>query len=269
MVAGPKVVILAGGWGTRLGQVAERVPKPMVRVGGQPLLWHVMKGYAHHGFRDFVLCLGVKGDVVRDYFANFDRYSRDWTIDLATGSKRWHPAEEGAAQTEDWRVTLAETGLNTLKGARIKRIERYLDSDVNFLTYGDGVSDIDVRALHDFHVSHGKLLTITGVRAPSRFGEILQEDGRIERFEEKPRSGHHFINGGFMVFNRGLLEYLTTDERCDFEFDVVQDLVREGEVMMYRHEGHWACVDHERDIHELEGMLERGEAFWKVWEHQA
>lgn len=255
-----KVVIFAGGWGTRLGQIAERVPKPMVSIGGEPILRHIMGLYARHGFKDFVVCLGVKGDVVRDYFEHFHTYARDFTINLGSGQKRFHTPYSAL----DWNVTLVETGLNTLKGARLKKVERFLDDDEHhFLTYGDGLADVDIPALLEFHKSHGKMLTVSGVRPPSRFGEIEERDGRVLSFSEKPVGTRHRINGGFMVFDRSLLGHLTTDDDCDFEYGVVGDLATRGEVMMYRHDGQWACVDHERDVHYLERLISEGRAFWR------
>jgi len=254
-----KVVIFAGGWGTRLGQIAERVPKPMVSVGGDPILKHIMGIYARHGFKDFVVCLGVRGDVIRDYFEHFPTYNRDFSINLASGQKSFHTPHPAL----DWNVTLVETGLNTLKGGRLKKVERFLDDEHHFLTYGDGLADIDVSALLEFHKSHGKLLTISGVHPPSRFGEIEDRLGRVMSFSEKPSGSGRCINGGFMVFHRSLLDYLTTQDDCDFEYGIVGDLARSGEVMLYRHEGQWACVDHERDVHYLEGLIAEGKAFWQ------
>lgn len=253
-----KVVIFAGGWGTRLGQIAEKVPKPMVPIGGVPILKHIMDIYARFGFRDFVVCLGVKGDVVRDYFEHFHTYNRDFSINLATGHKRFHSPHP----VTDWNVTLAETGLDTLKGARLKKIERYLDDDDHFLTYGDGLSDIDIPELLAFHKQHGRLLTVSGVHPPSRFGELEERGGRVHAFCEKPTGARHYINGGFMVFKRELLEHLTTDDDCDFEYGAVSDLAKAGEVMMYRHDGQWACVDHERDVQYLERLMADNRAFW-------
>ena len=255
-----KVVILAGGYGSRLGNHTQAVPKPMIRVGGKPLLWHIMKIYSHFGFSDFLVSLGYKADVVKEYFLNFERYNNDFTIDLATGSVAVHDRE----RSEPWKVTLVDTGLDTLKGARIKRMENYLD-EVNMLTYGDGVADVNLPALLAFHKSHGKVLTISGVRPPSRFGEMVEAGDRVARFEEKPQASCGRINGGYMVFNRGLLEELTTDVNCDLEHGAIDRLVSREEVMMYRHDGQWACVDHERDLMHLNRMWSSGEAFWKLW----
>ncbi|MAG55180.1 MAG: glucose-1-phosphate cytidylyltransferase [Planctomycetes bacterium] len=257
-----KVVIFAGGWGTRLGQIADRVPKPMVPIGGQSILRHIMNAYAWHGYKDFVLCLGVKGDAIRAYFENLPAYSRDFTIDLATGRKTLHGASEPVL---DWNVTLAGTGLNTLKGGRLKKVGRYLDSEHHFLTYGDGLADVDLQALLAFHKRHGKLLTITGVHPPSRYGEMEERRGRVTAFAEKASSSQ-WINGGYMVFRRGLLDWLTTDDGCDFENGVVSELAGHGEVAMYRHVGPWIGMDHEQDVHELERLLADGRAFWKPWE---
>lgn len=256
-----KVIILAGGYGTRLGSVTDLIPKPMIEIGGKPILWHIMKIYSHYGFREFVLCLGYKGNVIKDYFYNFNNYDCDFTIDIANNDVTFH-----GESREDWKVTLVDTGLNTLKGGRIKRIEKYLDDDVNMLTYGDGVANIDIPRLVEFHKDHGKLVTVSGVKPPSMFGEILEQDGRVIAFEEKPQTSQGLISGGFMVFNRTMLDYLTTDEDCDFEFGALERLTRDGQVMTYKHDGFWECADTVRDIDHLNKLWSGGNAFWKVWE---
>ncbi len=259
-----KVVILAGGYGSRLGNHTQTVPKPMIRVGGQPLLWHIMKIYSYFGFNDFLVALGYKADVVKEYFLNFDHYTNDVTVDLISGRARVHRR----GTPEPWQVTLADTGLETLKGARLKRIAHHLNVEVNMLTYGDGVADLDIPALLAFHRAHGKTLTISGVHPPSRFGEMLEQEHRVLSFEEKPQASCGRINGGYMVFNRALLDELTTSPDCDLERGAIERLVGRGEVMMYRHDGQWACVDHERDLNHLNRLWERGEAFWKLWQDE-
>ena len=256
-----KVIILAGGWGTRLGQQTEDIPKPMVTIGNKPILWHIMKIYSHYGFNDFVICLGVKADVIKNYYYNYESINSDFTVDLSTGDIEY----QNQHNERNWKVTLVDTGLNTLKGARIKRIEKYLDSDINMVTYGDGVADINIQELLDYHKYRGKTLTITGVHPPARFGELVEKDGQVTSFEEKPQASVGLINGGFMVFNKNLLNYLTTDENCDFEFGPLRKLTQDGEVMVFKHDGSWECMDHERDVVHLNKLWYEKKAFWKVW----
>jgi len=256
-----KVIILAGGWGTRLGQLSESVPKPMVTIGNKPVIWHIMKIYSHYGYNDFIIALGVKGHVIKDYFYNFELRNNDFTVDLSSSEIKFH----NKRNETDWKVTLVDTGLNTMKGARIKRLEKYLSDDINMITYGDGVSDVDIKKLVKFHNSHGKTITILGVHPPARFGEIQEKNDRVISFEEKPQTSVGLINGGFMVFNRNLLDLLTSDEDCDFEFNVLEKLAGQGEVMVYKHDGSWECMDHERDVHHLNQQWDKDKAFWKVW----
>lgn len=255
-----KVIILAGGYGSRLGTITNTLPKPMVRIGERPILWHIMRTYAHYGFKDFIISCGYRADVIKDYFLNFDTYNYDFTVELDNmrTTLHAHPAEQG------WRVTVADTGLNTLKGARIKRVERYLD-DITMLTYGDGVADIDLNALLRFHKRHGRMLTVTGVHPPSRFGELVVANGLATNFEEKAQTSSGLINGGYMVFNRAFLNLLSADENCDLETGIMRELTRRGEVMVYQHPGNWACVDHERDMVYLNRLWKEDKAFWEVW----
>jgi len=256
-----KIIILAGGWGTRLGRQSELIPKPMVSIGKRPMLWHIMKIYSSYGFNDFVLSLGVKAEIIRNFFIDYNINSQDISINLATGQVK----ESGTNMQENWNIDLIDTGLNTLKGARIKRVEKYLNSDINMLTYGDGVANIEIDKLLSFHKSHGKTLTITGVHPPARFGEIIEEDGLVKSFEEKPQTSSGLINGGFMVFNRNLLDNLSNDENCDFEFGTLDKLVDREEVMVYKHLGNWECMDNERDVEHLNKLWNSGNAFWKNW----
>jgi len=256
-----KTIILAGGWGSRLGRLADFIPKPMVKIGNKPILWHIMKIYSHYGYNEFVVCCGVKGDIIKDYFYHFDRSNNDFTIDLSNKEIKIDNKDNKI----NWKVTLVDTGLNTLKGGRIKRVEKYLDPGINMLTYGDGVSDVDINKLVEFHKSHGKTITITGVHPPSRFGDLSEANGKVISFQEKPQTSKGLINGGFMVFNNNLLDLLTTDEDCDFEMGPLEELAKLGEIMVYRHDGYWACMDHERDVATLNKLYNSNQAVWKVW----
>ena len=254
-----KVVILAGGKGTRLGQQSEIIPKPMVLIGGKPILWHIMNIYSRQGFNEFVICLGEKAHVIKDYFSGYGNLYRDFTVDTRSGNIKYHNDN-----TEDWHVTLVDTGLETLKGGRIKRIEKLLDDGANMLTYGDGLADIDLKKLQAFHQGKGKAVTITAVQQPGRFGELNEQDGMVLSFTEKPKRSGSLINGGFMVFEKRMLDYLTCEERCDFEVGALDKLAREGQVVAYKHPGRWECMDHDRDVVYLNELWRTGEAFWKV-----
>lgn len=256
-----KTLILAGGYGSRLGNITESIPKPMVTIGGKPILWHIMKSYSYFGFNEFVILLGYQGVKIKEYFFNYHMLNNDFTINLADNSLEYAAANNA----ENWKVTLVDTGVDTLKGGRIKRAEAYLDSKINMLTYGDGVADVNIKDLLAFHKSHGKMLTLTGVRPPSRFGELVTENNRVLSFEEKPQISAGIINGGFMVFNSELLSHLTPGKDCDFEFGVLEDLARQGEVMVYEHNGFWECVDTERDLNHLNKLWAENKASWKLW----
>lgn len=256
-----KIIILAGGWGTRLGQHTEWIPKPMVQIGNRPMIWHIMSIYASFGFKDFLVSAGVKAHVIKEYFLNYEAYTGDFTKDFRTGETSYLIE----APDIDWRVTVVDTGTDTLKGARIKRLEHLLDSEINMVTYGDGLADINVQELHRFHLSHGRLVTISGVRPPARFGEISEQNGMVMHFSEKPQTSHGLINGGYMVFSRGFLDYLSPDQDCDLEFGVLEKLAADGQVMVYNHPGNWECVDHDRDLVHLNSLWKNNQAFWKVW----
>ena len=257
-----KVIILAGGWGSRLGQLSDLIPKPMVKIGDKPIIWHIMKIYSHFGYKDFIIALGVKGEKLKQYFSNFDKINSDFTVNTLSGDIQFH----NKFNNDNWNVTLANTGLNTLKGGRIKRLANYLKDDINMLTYGDGVADINIKKLVDFHKNHGKTVTITGVNPTARFGELNEIDGHVVSFEEKPQTSVGLINGGFMVFNKSLLDYLSTDKNCDFEFGALEKLTKENEVMVYKHKGNWECMDHERDVTHLNNLWQGNNAFWKLWD---
>ncbi|MHB8104026.1 MAG: glucose-1-phosphate cytidylyltransferase [Dehalococcoidales bacterium] len=257
-----KVVILCGGMGTRLKEETEIKPKPMVTIGNKPILWHIMKIYAHYGFKDFVLCLGYKGEVIKEYFLNYDVLNSDFTIKL--GQKKT-VAVHNTADESEWTVTLADTGSSALKGARLKKIEKYIKEDTFMVTYGDGVGNIDIKKLLAFHKSHGKLATVTGVRPPSLFGELQVKNNKAIIFAEKPQTSTGLINGGFFVFNRKLFDYLTDDDSCDFEKGPLEKIAAKGELMVYTHDGAWACMDTIRDVEYLNKLWQTNEAFWKVW----
>lgn len=258
----PKVVILCGGLGTRLKEETEVKPKPMVEIGNRPILWHVMKIYAHYGFKEFILCLGYKGEVIKEYFLNYDILNSDFTIKL--GQKK--AVNIHNSLEDDWSVTLADTGTNALKGARLKRIEKYVKEDTFMVTYGDGVGNINIKKLLDFHKSHGKIATVTGVRPPSLFGELLVENNKAMLFSEKPQTSTGLISGGFFVFNRKLFDYLTDDDDCDFEKGPLEKIAAEGELMVYVHDGPWICMDTYRDVEYLNKLWHSNSAFWKVWD---
>lgn len=257
-----KVVILCGGMGARLREETEFRPKPMVEIGSRPILWHIMKIYSHYGFKDFVLCLGYKGEVIKEYFYHYALLNNDVTVRLGTQrSLEVHDVVE----EDDWTVTLVNTGEHALKGARLKRIEKYVRDHTFMVTYGDGVANIDLKQLLTFHQQSGKLATLTGVRPPSLFGELQVKDGRASFFVEKPQTSSGLINGGFFVFNRRIFEYLGDEDDCDFERGTLEKVTADGELMVYEHRGEWACMDTYRDVEYLNQLWKTKQAFWKVW----
>lgn len=258
-----KVVILCGGSGTRLKEETEFRPKPMVEIGGKPILWHIMKTYAHYGFKDFILCLGYKGEMIKEYFYNYEVLNNDFSLKLGN-----HKNIEihSSHKESNWHITLADTGDKSLKGFRIKKIEKYVDTDLIMITYGDGIADIDIQKLLDFHKTHGKIGTVTGVRPPSRFGELLVDQNKAVRFSEKPQTSSGLISGGFFVFRRDIFDYLTEDENCDFEKGLLEKLSADNELMVYEHKGKWMCMDTLRDMDYLNKLWHDGECFWKIWE---
>ncbi len=260
----PPVVILCGGKGTRISEETDVRPKPMVEIGRRPILWHIMKHYSHHGFDRFVLALGYRGDQIKTYFYHYRITAADFTITLDPAVE---PEVHGRTGSESWRITCVDTGEDTLKGGRVKRLEQYLgDADRFHLTYGDGVSDMDLSALDDFHLAHGDVGTVSAVRPPSRFGEMVIEGDRVRHFEEKPQLTSGLINGGFFVFSRSFLDRLTPDDGCDLEFGALQTLADEGGLRVREHSGFWQCMDTVRERDYLERLWETGEAPWKVWE---
>ncbi len=257
-----KCVILCGGIGTRLREETEYKPKPMVEIGEKPILWHIMKLYAHYGIKDFVLSVGYKGEIIKEYFYNYEILSNDFTIEL--GNKE--NIEIHSNNTEkNWRITLADTGDKTLKGARLKRVQKYIKDDQFMMTYGDGVANIDIESLLEFHLNHGKLATVTGINPASRFGELKIKGNQVESFSEKPKDGDGLINGGFFVFNRDIFDYLSEDENCDLEIGALEKIAAEGQLMVYKHREFWACMDTIRDMEYLNKLWKEGQAGWKVW----
>ena len=246
-----QVVILCGGQGTRIRDVADDIPKPMIPVGGRPILWHIMKLYAQHGFTDFVLCLGYKSWVIKRYFLDYHLAGADFSLRLG------RPAEarvHGADTAEDWHVTLAETGLDAMTGCRVKRAEKYVTGDTFLLTYGDGVADVDVRRLLAFHQAHGKVGTVTAVQPPGRFGELELEGRRVAEFSEKPLLARGRISGGFFVFGRAMFDRLEDDPALVFEHEPLMRLARDGELMAYPHDGFWHPMDSSRDYQFLNDL---------------
>lgn len=257
-----EVVILCGGFGTRLREETAFRPKPMVQIGERPILWHIMKYFASYGHSEFVLSLGYKGDQIKEYFYHYELMNNDVTLELG------HPERMRIHQTHgesEWKVTLAHTGIDALKGARLKKVERHLHDDCFLVTYGDGVSDVDLDALVRFHKEHGKLATVTGINPTSRFGELRISGTRVESFAEKPQVANSLVNGGFFVFNRAVLDYLTVDDACDLEVGTLDQIARDGQLMVFSHLGNWACMDTERDRTYLEKLWSTGSAFWKRW----
>jgi glucose-1-phosphate cytidylyltransferase len=255
-----KVVILSGGLGTRLAEETELKPKPMVEIGGRPILWHIMRIYAHHGFNEFYLALGYKGETVKRYFLDYHALAGDLTVTLSDGKVKVQ-----RAGGEDWTVHLLDTGHATLTGGRVKRIQRHLQDATFMVTYGDGVSDVDLKALLRFHRAQGKLATLTAVRPPARYGGLAFEGDRVAEFIEKPQIGEGWINGGFLVLEPGIFEHLHGDG-TSLEADTMQRLAAEGQLVAYRHEGFWQCMDTLRDLRLLQALWDGGKPPWRVWE---
>lgn len=255
-----KVVILAGGYGTRIRDVADDIPKPMIPIGPYPILWHIMKSYAHFGHKEFIVCLGYKGQVIKEFFLNYEAYTRDFTISFGRSSGL---AYHNDHDESDWKVTLADTGIRSMTGARISRIRKYVADQDFMLTYGDGVGDVDIEKLLAFHKSHGKILTVTGVRPPGRFGEMLGEaDGLLVEFNEKPQAAAGRISGGFFVASPRLFDYLEDREDLVFEQEPINQLVVDRQLMMYEHDGFWQPMDTSREYQLLNSLYENGNAPW-------
>jgi glucose-1-phosphate cytidylyltransferase len=255
-----KVVILAGGFGTRISEESHLRPKPMVEIGERPILWHIMKIYAFYGYTDFVICLGYKGYCIKDYFAHYFLHESDVTFDFTSGNTQIIHNQTA----EPWRVTLVDTGLNTMTGGRVKRVAKYLGGETFMLTYGDGVGNVDIGALVEFHRSHGGLATVTTTQPAGRFGSLtLTESGKVTSFVEKPRGDGSWVNAGFFVMEQGVLDYIEGDETV-LERDPLERLAKDSQLMAYRHYGFWQPMDTLRDKNLLESLWKSG-APWKVW----
>lgn len=256
-----KAVILAGGLGTRLSEETDLKPKPMVEIGGKPILWHIMKIYSEHGVNDFVVCCGYKGYVIKEYFANYFLHQSDVTFDMTKNSMEVHHK-----RAEPWKITLVDTGDNSMTGGRLKRVSKYIENDEEFLfTYGDGVSDVNITETLEFHRSHKKLATLTATYPPGRFGALDINDGQISQFKEKPKGDGALINGGFFVLSPKVLDYIDDDSSVWEQYPLNQ-LAKDGELMAYEHHGFWQPMDTLHDKHHLEDLWSKNIAPWKIWE---
>lgn len=253
-----KVVILAGGLGTRLTEETELKPKPMVEIGGRPILWHIMKHYAHHGFKEFFIALGYRGDVVKRFFLDYCSLSGSMTVDLSQGV-----VNNRRSDCEDWLVHLQDTGHETNTGGRVRRLQQSLSGETFMLTYGDGVSDVDLQKLLEFHRAHGRIATVTAVRPPARFGGLIFDGDLVTEFTEKPQIGEGWINGGFMVFEPAVFDYLKDDE-SNLEADALEKLAQDKQLVAFRHEAFWQCMDTMREVRMLENLW-RNNPPWKLW----
>jgi glucose-1-phosphate cytidylyltransferase len=256
-----KVVILAGGLGTRLSEETVLKPKPMVEIGGMPILWHIMKIYSAYGFNDFIICLGYKGYVVKEYFANYFLHKSDVTIDLKDNSIKVHDS-----QAEPWKITLVDTGNDSMTGGRIKRIEPYVDNETFMLTYGDGLGSIDVKELLKFHKENDKLCTVTSVQPSGRFGALnILEDNSVHSFMEKPKGDGAWINGGYFVCEPGVFNYITDGDSTVWEQKPMENIANQGQMSAYKHDGFWRPMDTLKDKHDLNEMWNKNSAPWKIW----
>jgi glucose-1-phosphate cytidylyltransferase len=257
-----KVVILAGGLGTRLSEETDLKPKPMVEICGKPIIWHIMKIYSHYGFNEFIICLGYKGYVIKEYFANYFLHQSDVTIDLRGNQKKM---EIHNCRAEEWNITLIDTGLNTMTGGRIKRIAPYVGNETFMLTYGDGVSNVNIFNLLDFHKKHGKYATLTAVQPSGKFGALeVNETGEVLSFQEKPKGDGAWINGGFFVLDPNIFDYIDSDATL-WEREPLERLTKDGQLAAYKHYDFWKCMDTLRDKMELENLWNSGNAYWKIW----
>jgi len=255
-----KVAILAGGHGTRLAEETEVKPKPMVEIGGRPILWHIMKIYDHYNFKDFVIALGYKGEVIKKYMLDYCKLCSDLTINLKNGDVKYHNGDN-----IDWKVQLIDTGLNTMTGGRIKRLAPYVNNETFMLTWGDGVSDINIQDLLNFHRSHGKLATLTAVRPPARYGHLELDGDKIDKFSEKPQIGEGWINGAFFVLEPEIFDYIEGDD-TQWEKEPLENLAKDGQLMAYKHTSFWQCMDTLREKHILQKYWNSGNVPWKLWD---
>ena len=255
-----KTVLLAGGRGTRISEETVARPKPMIEIGGKPILWHIMKSYAHHGIDEFVIACGYKGELIKHYFLNFNLFHNDYRVNLRDGQRELLNASDTS-----WDVSVIDTGLDTLTGGRLLRLRQWLDGGTFMLTYGDGLSDVDIQALLAFHRAHGKVATVTAVRPPARFGALDIRNGKVERFAEKPLTESGWINGGFFVFEQGIFDYLEGDHST-LEHEPLEKLVGDGQLMAFTHDGFWQPMDTLRDKQAIEALWARGDAPWKKWQ---
>ena len=252
-----KVMILAGGFGTRLSEYTEAIPKPMVTIGGRPILWHLMKTYAHFGHNDFYVALGYKAQVIKEYFLNYQALNSDFTVDLSTGAVEPHSLAD-----TDWRVTLVDTGLESMTGGRVKRMQQFIGNETFMLTYGDGLADIDLNALLEFHKSHGKMITVSAVHPGARFGELEMLDRKVISFQEKPQTTQGWINGGYFIIEPKFFDFIE-DDKSILERDPLEKAAEMGELMAYHHDGYWQCMDTKRDKDHLEELWSHGNAPWQ------
>ena len=252
-----KVILLAGGFGTRLSEYTETLPKPMVRIGGKPILWHIMKTYAHFGHTNFYIALGYKAEVIKEYFLHYKTMNADFTVDLGEGTVTSHQLDE-----LDWKVTLVDTGLHTMTGGRVRRMKPYIGNETCLLTYGDGLSNVDLNQLITFHKSHGKMITVTAVHPGARFGELEMKEEQVTSFQEKPQTGQGWINGGYFVIEPEFFELIDKDMTI-LEKKPLERVAQMGELMAFRHKGFWQCMDTKRDRDNLEEFWKTGKAPWK------
>ncbi len=254
-----KVTLLAGGMGTRLAEETETRPKPMVEIGDRPVLWHIMRHFAHYGFKEFCIALGYKGDLIKHYFMDYARLTGSMSLDLKTGAVNMHDRT-----CEDWTIHLVETGLDTLTGGRVKRMQPWLGDETFIVTYGDGVADVNLPELVKFHRSHGKIATVTAVRPPSRFGALVIEGDLVTSFDEKPQVGEGWINGGFLVFEPKVFDYLEGDKSV-LEVHALERLAADRQLAVFKHDRFWQCMDTIRDKRYLESLWQTGNAPWRIW----